>query len=71
MQIQIHGDWRNYTNVLPDGSQPVGVVTTDGGRTGALVRLVTGMYVQVNNGIVHNLPQRDVIKALLGPRFFQ
>ena len=59
--------WRLYTSVLPAGAVPVGVVVR-GVERGALVRLPqTGLYAQVNAGVVRALDQRKV-KAALGEK---
>jgi hypothetical protein len=56
-----------YTDKLPIGSRFVGVVSCDGSvsESGALVRIIaTGIYAQVNNGIVRALDQAKVRAAL-------
>ncbi|MBK7542811.1 MAG: hypothetical protein IPI57_13775 [Candidatus Competibacteraceae bacterium] len=55
------GNWRLYSETLPDGATPIGTVTRDGNDTGALVRFQsTGRYAQVNCGAVRNLDGRKV-----------
>lgn len=65
LTVDPDGDWRLYTNTLPPGCTPLGTVTRGGGDTGALVRVDrTGLYVQVNAGVVRNLDGRKVAAAL-------
>lgn len=64
--VDLNGKWRLYTNTIPANSTPLGTVTRDESDTGALVRNdTTGVYVQVNAGVVRGLDQRK-IKAALG-----
>ena len=59
------GNWRLYSETLPDGATPIGTVTRDGNDTGALVRFQsTGRYAQINCGAVRNLDGRKVAGAL-------
>lgn len=58
------GNWMLYTNSLPVGAEAIGTVTRDGYDTGALARLPTGSYVQVNAGAIRNLDGRAVAAAL-------
>lgn len=58
------GNWRLYTNTLPDGATPMGTITRGVGDTGALARLQNGAYVQINAGIVRALDGRKVAAAL-------
>jgi hypothetical protein len=41
LQIDLQGDWRRYTRLLPKGCEVIGVVTIAGGDHGALVRLAS------------------------------
>ena len=63
--VDTNGNWRLYTNTIPENSTALGTVTRDEGDTGALVRIeVTGVYVQVNAGAVRSLDGRKVAAAL-------
>lgn len=67
LAVDVSGKWRLYTNPLPAGATPIGTVTRSGYDTGALVRIeATGLYVQVNAGVVRMLDQRKV-KAAMEP----
>jgi len=65
LAVDVHGKWRLYTNTLPSGATALGTVTRSGYDTGALVRIeATGLYVQVNAGVVRMLDQRKAKSAL-------
>lgn len=65
LTVQIDGPWRLYTMTLPKGGRALGTVTRDGLDTGALVLIeATGLYVQVNVGVIRSLDQRKVKAAL-------
>jgi len=65
LTVDTGGNWRLYTNSVPAGMTPVGVVTRDGIEAGALMRVdATGCYVQVNAGAVRTLDGRKVAAAL-------
>lgn len=59
LTINPAGPWRLYSPALPAGAEPLGTVTRNGHDTGALVRFVaTGVFAQVNAGVVRTLDQR-------------
>jgi hypothetical protein len=61
LQIDLEGDWRRYTRLLPKDCEVLGVVTIAGDDHGALVRLVsTGSLVKVTGGEVTMLNQSRV-----------
>jgi Flp pilus assembly protein CpaB len=60
------GKWKLYTQTLPAGSAPAGTITRPNGEVGALVRMPTGVYVQINAGAIRALDQRKVLAALAG-----
>ena len=65
LTINTAGAWRLYSPTLPAGAEPLGTVTRSGCDTGALVRFVaTGIYAQVNAGVVRTLDQRQVARLL-------
>lgn len=65
LDINTAGAWRLYSPTLPAGTEPLGTVTRNGHDTGALVRFVaTGIYAQVNAGVVRTLDQRQVARLL-------
>ena len=61
MQIDLEGDWRKFTRLLPKDCEVIGVVTISGYDHGALVRLATtGALVKVTGGEVTMLNQNRV-----------
>jgi hypothetical protein len=61
LQIDLEGDWRRYTRLLPKECEVLGVVTIAGDDHGALVRLAsTGAMVKVTGGEVTMLNQNRV-----------
>jgi hypothetical protein len=61
LQIDLEGDWRRYTRLLPKDCAVLGVVTIAGDDYGALVRLAwTGALVKVTGGEVTMLNQNRV-----------
>jgi hypothetical protein len=65
LTVDLGGNWRLYTSTIPAHSRALGTVTRDGCDTGALVLIeATGLYVQVNAGVIRSLPQHKVAAAL-------
>lgn len=64
LTVDIDGKWRLYTNTIPSGAEALGTVTQGEGDTGALVKLPSGLYVQINAGTMRNLDGRKVASAL-------
>ena len=61
LQIDLEGDWRRYTRLLPKECEVLGVVTIGGDDLGALVRLTSnGDLVKVTGGEVTMLNQSRV-----------
>jgi hypothetical protein len=61
MHIDMDGDWRKFTRLLPKDCEVIGVVTIAGDDHGALVRLAsTGALVKVTGGEVTMLNQSRV-----------
>jgi hypothetical protein len=61
LQIDLQGDWRRYTRLLPKDCEVLSVVTIAGEDHGALVRLAsTGALVKVTGGEVTMLNQSRV-----------
>lgn len=63
LMVELGGKWNLYTNLLPEGAEALGVVS-HGGETGALVKLASGKYVQMNAGAIRSLDGRKVNAAL-------
>lgn len=64
LTVNIDGKWRIYTNTIPGDAEALGTVTQGEGDTGALVKLPSGLYVQINDGTMRNLDGRKVAAAL-------
>jgi hypothetical protein len=65
MQIDLAGDWRQFTRMLPKDCEVIGVVTIGGDDSGALVKLATtGAMVKVTGGNVTMLNQQRVTMKL-------
>lgn len=64
LTVNIDGKWRLYTNTIPSDAEALGTVTQGEGDTGALVKLPTGLYVQINAGTMRNLDGRKIAAAL-------
>jgi hypothetical protein len=64
LTVDIDGNWRLYTNTIPRDAEALGTVTHGEGDTGALVKLPSGLYVQINAGVMRNLDGRKVAAAL-------
>lgn len=62
--VDTNGKWQLYTNTIPEGGVAIGTITRGIGDTGALVRLPSGSYVQVNAGVARSLDNRKVAAAL-------
>jgi hypothetical protein len=68
LAVDVAADWRIYSaSPLPAGARALGVITRgDGilpGSAGALVRLASGVLVQINAGALRSLPQDKAITA--------
>ncbi len=65
LTVDTDGNWRLYTHILPPGSRAIGVITSGSTEAGALVLIeATAQYVQINAGVMRNLPQHKVRGAL-------
>lgn len=64
-EINQAGPWRLYSPVLPATCKPLGTIRRCLGDTGVLVQFkVTGLYAQVNAGVIRTLDQGAVTRAL-------
>lgn len=64
LTVDLGGNWRLYSNRIPDGSQCLGTVTTAKGETGALLFTSSGIYTRLNAGALVGLPQAKVQAAV-------
>ena len=65
LAINTGGNWQLYTNTLPAGSEGIGTISRGEIDVGALVRITaTGLYVQINAGVIRALDQRKVDAAI-------
>jgi hypothetical protein len=49
-----------YAGVLPEGAEVIGTIERSIADKGALVKLKSGMVVQINNGVLRNIPFTDL-----------
>lgn len=62
--VDAAADWRMYSAApLPAGARALGVITRGDGQAGALVRLASGVLVQINAGALRSLPQDKALAA--------
>ncbi len=65
LTVDLDGAWRLYSTIAPPGSTPLGIVRRENGESGVLARIEqTGIYVQINAGVIRTLDQRKVISAI-------
>lgn len=67
LKVSKNGNWQLYWGIgpLPTGAEALGTVQRETLETGALIRLVTGIYVQGNAGAIRTLDQSEVGAALV------
>lgn len=72
LSVSKNGNWKMYWGEmrLPQGAESLGTVKTDDGKTGALIKLSSGVYVRGNAGGIVTLPQTDVMQALIRSAVF-
>jgi hypothetical protein len=62
--VDAAADWRMYSAApLPAGARALGVITRGDGQAGALVRLASGVLVQINAAALRSLPQDKALAA--------
>lgn len=49
-----------YAGVLPEGAEVIGTIERSSADKGALVKLKGGMVVQLNNGVLRNIPFHEI-----------
>lgn len=64
LAVDLKGNWRLYSNVLPGHAIALGTVNRDG-ETGALIHFAqTGVFAQLNAQAVKALDRRKVLAAI-------
>ena len=67
LTVTLGGNWRIWSNTIPAGSRALGTISRDGSfsDSGVLVQiLATGLYAQINAGVLRTLPQAKVASAI-------
>jgi hypothetical protein len=49
-----------YAGVLPEGAEVIGTIERSSADVGALVKLKGGMVVQLNAGVLRNIPYHEI-----------
>ena len=49
-----------YAGVLPEGAEIIGTIERNSADVGALVKLKGGMIVQLNAGVLRNIPYHEI-----------
>jgi hypothetical protein len=71
LTVTLGGNWRIWSNTIPAGSRALGTVSRDGifSDSGVLVQIEsTGIYAQINAGVLRTLPQSKVAAAIEAAR---
>lgn len=68
LTVDLNANWRLYATHVPTDSASLGTVRRPDGQTGALVRLPSGVYAQLNAGAVRSLDQAAVGAAMSAAR---
>lgn len=65
MKFDPSGNWRIYAPTIPGDAEVLGTITRAPGDTGALIRYTkTGLYAQLNAGVIRTLDGRSVAAAM-------
>ena len=62
--VEVGGPAHLYASAIPTGATAVGVIRTDKGNAGALIRFRTGAYAQMNDAGVRPLDRKEVVRAM-------
>lgn len=71
LTVNLGGNWRIWSTTIPPGSLALGTVSRDGSfsESGVLVKVEsTGLYAQINAGVLRTLPQAKVAAAIEAAR---
>ena len=64
LRVEVGGPAHLYAREIPAGAMPVGVVRSDDGASGALLRFRNGAYAQMNDSAVRALDRLEVVRAM-------
>jgi len=62
--VEVGGPVHLYAREIPAGAMAVGVIRSDDGAEGALLRLRNGAYAQMNDGMLRALDRLEVLRAM-------
>ena len=62
--VEVGGPVHLYTREVPAGAMAVGVVRSDDGAVGALLRFRNGAYAQMNDSMLRALDRLEVLRAM-------
>jgi len=62
--IEVGGPAHQYASAIPAGATAVGVIRSENGDAGALLRFRSGAYAQMNNDGVRPLDRNEVVRAM-------
>jgi len=63
--VEVGGPAHLYAGAIPAGAIAVGVIRSEKGDSGALLRFRTGAYAQMNDAGVCPLDRDEVVRAML------
>lgn len=62
--VEVGGPVHLYAREIPAGAMAVGVIRSDDGSAGALLRFRNGTYAQMNDLAIRALDRLDVLRAM-------
>jgi len=62
--VEVGAPAQLYARAIPAGATAAGIVRTETGETGALLRFQNGAYAQMNGSNIRPLDRREVIRAM-------
>ena len=64
LRVEVGGPAHLYAREMPAGAMAVGVIRSDDGIAGALLRFRNGAYAQMNDEAIRALDRLDVLRAM-------
>lgn len=64
LRVEVGGPVHLYAPEMPAGAMAVGVIRSDDGVAGALLRFRNGAYAQMNDGAIRVLDRLEVLRAM-------